>query len=244
MPSDAQFAAATNYTRWAPGTSDEYIKARNELLKAEWELQDQVESVAALRRALPQGAPMKSYTFTEGPADITQATPIKETTLADLAADGRSVMVYHFMYDPSDSEPCPMCSMAVDTWNSIAVHLAQRLTFVVVAKAEIEKLRAWALKRGWKNLRILSSHGSDFNKDMNFERPTYAPDVKQAPGMSVFKKDAEGVVRHTYTGLPHFDADTVRGNDLLGGFWNLLDLTPEGREDYLPTNEVVANGAK
>jgi predicted dithiol-disulfide oxidoreductase (DUF899 family) len=230
MPSSEQLAAATRIVRWPPGTSEAYIEARNALLKEEWELQDHVERVAAQRRALPQGVAMKPYTFTEGPT--------KETTLEDLAADGRSVIVYHFMYDPTEPEPCPMCSLALDSFNAEAPQLTRAVTFVVIAKAPIERVREWALKRGWKNLRMLSSFGNEFNKDMNLERPDYAPDVKQLPGMSVFKKDGD-VVRHTYTALPHFDAKTVRGTDLLGGFWNLLDLTPEGRGNLEATNNVA-----
>jgi predicted dithiol-disulfide oxidoreductase (DUF899 family) len=236
MPSSEQFAAATKIVRWPPGTSEAYIEARNTLLKEEWDLQDQVERIAALRRNLPQGAAMKSYTFTEGPTSLTQTGSTKETTLEDLAADGRSVVIYHFMYDPTQPEPCPMCSLALDTFNAESPQLSRAVTFVVIGKAPIERLREWALKRGWNNLRILSSFGNGFNADMNLERADYAPEVKQLPGMSVFKKDGN-VVRHTYTALPHFDAKTVRGNDLLSGFWNVLDLTPEGRGDLEASND-------
>jgi predicted dithiol-disulfide oxidoreductase (DUF899 family) len=237
MPSSEQLAAATKIVRWPPGTTEAYIEARNALLKEEWDLQDHVERVAAHRRNLPKGTAMKTYTFTEGPLSLTETGPTKETTLEDLATDGRSVIVYHFMYDPTEPEPCPMCSLALDTFNAESPQLSRAVTFIVIAKAPIERLREWAIKRDWKNLRILSSFGNDFNKDMNLECPDYAPDVKQVPGMSVFKKDGD-VVRHTYTALPHFDTKTIRGTDLLGGFWNLLDLTPEGRGDLEASNEV------
>jgi predicted dithiol-disulfide oxidoreductase (DUF899 family) len=211
MPSSEQLATATKIVRWPPGTSTAYIEARNALLEEEWDLQDHVERVAARRRTLPQGAAMKAYTFTEGPTSLTETGPIKEITLQDLAADGRSVIVYHFMYDPTQPEPCPMCSLALDTFNAESVQLSRAVTFIVIGKAPIERLREWALKRNWNNLRLLSSFGNAFNKDMNLECPDYAPEVKQLPGMSVFKKDGD-VVRHTYTALPHFDAKTVRGN--------------------------------
>jgi predicted dithiol-disulfide oxidoreductase (DUF899 family) len=236
MPSSEQLASATKIVRWPPGTSEAYIEARNTLLKEEWDLQDHVERVAAHRRALPQGAAMKTYTFTEGPTSLAETGPTKETTLEDIAADGRSVLVYHFMYDPTQPEPCPMCSLALDTFNAESPQLSRAVTFIVIAKAPIERLRGWALKRGWKNLRLLSSFGNEFNKDMNLERPDHAPEVKQLPGTSVFKKYGN-VVRHTYTALPQFDANTVRGTDLLGGFWNLLDLTPEGRGDLEASND-------
>ena len=47
--------------------SAEYLAKRDELRKAEIELMRQVERVAAMRRALPQGATMQDYVFQEGP---------------------------------------------------------------------------------------------------------------------------------------------------------------------------------
>jgi predicted dithiol-disulfide oxidoreductase (DUF899 family) len=239
MPTEKQLAGATAITRWPPWTSQDYIDARNALLKEEWALSEHIERVAALRRSLPQGVVMKSYKFTEGPSDLSADEPSKEVTLEDLAADGRSVVTYHFMLDETEVEPCSMCSMIVDTFNGAGQQLAQNVNFVVIGKAPLPVLRAWARKRGWNHIRILSSFGSDFNADMNLERPEYAPDVKQVPGISVFKKDGEGAVRHTYTGLAHFDANTVRGVDGIGCVYGVLDLTPEGRGEYVPTNDLA-----
>jgi predicted dithiol-disulfide oxidoreductase (DUF899 family) len=239
MPTEKQLAQGTAISRWPPGTSQDYIEARNALLKEEWALSEQIERVAALRRSLPQGTIVKSYKFTEGPSDLAADEPNKEVTLEDLAADGRSVISYHMMLDDTEVEPCSMCSMIVDTFNGVGQHLAQNVNFVVIGKAPLPVLRAWARKRGWNRLRVLSSFGSDFNSDMNLERPEYAPDVKQVPGISVFKKDGEGAVHHLYTGLPHFNSDTVRGVDGLGCVYGVLDLTPEGRGDYIPTNDLA-----
>jgi predicted dithiol-disulfide oxidoreductase (DUF899 family) len=237
MPTDKELTEATSIARWPPSTPEDYIKARNALLKEEWDLSNQIERVAALRRELPQGATMKSYKFTEGPADLAVDEPAKEITLEDLAADGRSVVIYHLMLDETEKEACSMCSMIVDNFNGVGHHLAENVNFIVVGKAPLPVLRAWARKRGWSRLRILSSFGSDFNADMNLERPDYAPDVKQVPGISVFKKDGDGVVRHVYTGLAHFNAGTVRGVDMLGSVYNVLDLTPEGRGEFIPSND-------
>ncbi|KAF2424516.1 DUF899-domain-containing protein [Tothia fuscella] len=173
---------------------------------------------------------MKSYTFTEGPSDLTQSGPIKETTLEDLAADGRTVLIRHYMWDPSDAEPCPHCCSALDAWDAMAPNLADRVTFVIVAKAEIERFRTLGTKRNWKNLRLLSSFGSDFNREMNVESVAWT-EVKQLPGLSVFKKDAEGVVRHFYTDLANYDADTI-GYDFYGGYRNFFDFAPEGRGGF------------
>ncbi len=50
-----------------PGESDDYRKARDHLLVAEMELRKRLEEVAALRRELPLGGPLKEdFVFEEG----------------------------------------------------------------------------------------------------------------------------------------------------------------------------------
>ncbi|HCP74384.1 MAG TPA: hypothetical protein DIU08_07050, partial [Ktedonobacter sp.] len=58
-----------------PGESDEYRRARKELLAAEIALKDQVEHVAAMRRQLPRGMRVPDYVFREGPADLSRNDP-------------------------------------------------------------------------------------------------------------------------------------------------------------------------
>src|ERR1700712_3424406 len=94
-------AAAASIARWPANTPDSYITARNALLEEEYALRAHIEKVAAMRRALPKSALMPSYTFAEGPTDLASDAPAKSTTLEDLAASGRSVVTYHFMYDPT-----------------------------------------------------------------------------------------------------------------------------------------------
>ena len=48
----------------------EYLAKREDLRLAEIELMQHRERVAALRRALPQGAALQEYSFLEGPADL------------------------------------------------------------------------------------------------------------------------------------------------------------------------------
>jgi predicted dithiol-disulfide oxidoreductase (DUF899 family) len=225
--------------RYPANASPEYIEARNNLLQVEWGLRDKIEQVALLRRNLPPGAVMKDYTFKEGPADISRTGPIRSTTLADIAADGRSVVVYHLMFGEAAEEPCPMCSMAIDGFEGVAKHLDQHINFVIIAKGPIDRLRAYAKKRGWNNLRFLSSLDSTFNADMHLEKPAWAPYFDQAPATSVFKRDADGKVRHVYTASSHFDRNTVRGTDLMSPVWSILDLTPEGRGDWNASNEYM-----
>ena len=63
--------------RWYdfPGQDDEYKRRRAELLAAEIALKDQVERVAALRRALPVGMRVPDHAFREGPPDLARNDP-------------------------------------------------------------------------------------------------------------------------------------------------------------------------
>lgn len=232
--------ASTHVRRYPPNTSEEYIAARNILLRAEWDLRDQIEKVAELRRQLPKGAVMEEYTFKEGPSDIKALGGIEQTTLAELGTDGRSVVVYHLMFGEKDEEPCGMCGLCVDSLNGVAKHLAQNVNFVVVAKAPIETLRSYAAKRGWDQIRILSSYESKFNIDIGVEKPSFFPEAYQMPGISVFKKDAKTQqLHHFYTNSAHFDRNTIRGLDLITPLWNVMDLTPEGRGNFNATNDYI-----
>jgi predicted dithiol-disulfide oxidoreductase (DUF899 family) len=230
--------ADTSIPRYPLNASEDYIKARDELLQEEFALSQHVQKVAALRRKLPEGAVMKDYTFSEGPTDISAAGPITSTTLADLGSDGRSIVIYHLMFGADDEEPCPMCALWVDGMNGVAKHVAQHTNFAIIGRAPIEKLRAYAAKRHWDDIRILSSYENDFNKDMSVEHPAWSPETDQLPGISIFKKDGDQI-KHVYSVSPHFTATTIRGMDQMSPFWNLLDLVPEGRGDKNASNSYI-----
>lgn len=226
--------------RYPIGTGDEYIAARNELLKAEWELRDLTERVAGMRRSLPQGAVMKSYTFHEGPRDVKQPGPITTVTLADLIPDdGRCLVVEHIMFGATDDAPCGMCAPCVDGTNAIVPHLAEHANFVVIGRGPIKILREYAARRGWDKVRLLSSSESDFNADMHVEKPAWLPTGDQIPAISVFKKDGDGTVRHFYTQIGSFDLETGRAMDGLSPIWTILDLLPQGRGEKDMSNDNV-----
>ena len=51
--------------------------------------------------------------------------------------------------------------------------------------------------------------------------------------ISVFTRDHDGTLRHVYSAHPWMAEDIKqRGIDLLSPVYNLLDLTPEGRDDW------------
>jgi predicted dithiol-disulfide oxidoreductase (DUF899 family) len=219
---------------WPVGASEEYVSARVELAKAERILRDQVEEVAAARRRMPEGPVMDDYVLAEGPADLSADEPVRATPLRELFGSHDTLFVYHLMFHPDDDEACPMCSMWVDGFHGVSRHLAQHTAVAVVAKAPLPKLRAWARRRGWDGLRILSSHGTTFNADLRAE----TPDGGQRPMASVFVRDGE-LVRHFYTLPANFLDDTERGIDPLSPVWNVLDLLPGGRGDWYAGNSYA-----
>lgn len=215
--------------------SHSYRKAREELLAAEIKLRDQREQVAALRRKLPLDTSVKDYLFEEGPADLDQDGPITKVRLSELfTLPDETLVVYQYMFGGAQTKPCPMCTLWVDGFNGIGHHLRQRLNFAIVAQAGIPDLRQWARSRGWGNLRLLSCAGTDFKTDLHFGDAA----GRQSPGVSAFARSADGSVKHFYSCSAE-DTNLTRGIDLLTPFWNILDLTPAGRGDWMPKLEYT-----
>jgi predicted dithiol-disulfide oxidoreductase (DUF899 family) len=211
--------------------SPEYLAAREKLRQAEIELMRQRERVAELRRALPQGATIQDYAFLEGPASLDAGDePLRTTRLSELfTAPDRALVIYHFMFGKKQTTACPMCTAWIDTFNGIAHHVAQNVDLAIVAAADPATLRAHARNRGWDKLRLFSAGDSSFKYDLGSEDS----EGRQDSMISVFTKDADGTVRHFYSGHPWLDPEIKeRGIDELNPIWNLLDLTPQGRGTF------------
>jgi predicted dithiol-disulfide oxidoreductase (DUF899 family) len=222
------------YTRLTDET-DEYRKGREELRLAEIELMQHRERVAAMRRALPLGPVVDDYEFIE--ADGSGNVPLSDL----FSAPGRALVVYHLMYGKKQTSPCPMCTQWIDGFNGVAPHLAQNVDFVVAAAADPEALRAYGREREWNRLHLLSCGTNTFKYDLGSEEP----DGTQDSMISVFVKDADGNVRHTYSAKPRM-ADDIdqRGIDLLCATWHILDLTPQGRGEWYSSLEYGLSTAR
>jgi predicted dithiol-disulfide oxidoreductase (DUF899 family) len=226
-----------------PGESPEYRAARDRLLEQEIALRRATEAVAAARRALPPGRVVCDPVLRGLAADGSEV----DVRLSELFAPGRdSLIVYSFMFPrhagderpgPAHGEtarlplaegPCPSCTALLDQLDGAAEHVAQRAGFVVVAKAPLSRLVTFASERGWRGLRLLSSAGTTFNRDVGAE----TEDGEQMPMLNVFHRDGDAI-RHTW-GSELLYAPTEPGQDprhvgTIEPLWNLLDLTPEGR---------------
>jgi len=211
--------------------SDDYANQREELRRAEVELIEQRERVAALRRALPEGTVVDDYVFLEGPRELDAGdSPVREVRLSDLfTAPDRPLVVYHLMYGKAQTSPCPMCTMWIDGFNGVAHHVEQNADLVIVAAADPTMLRAHARSRGWNRLRLLSCGDNTFKFDLRSEDE----DGSQDSTVSVFERDVTGAVRHVYTAHPWIsDEMRERGIDQLCPTWHVLDLTRGGRGDW------------
>jgi predicted dithiol-disulfide oxidoreductase (DUF899 family) len=214
-------------------SQEEWIAARKELLREEKEFTRLRDRLSEKRRALPWVRVDKPYLF-DGPGG--------KETLPQLFEGRSQLVVYHFMFDPSWEAGCKSCSFWADNFNEIIVHLNHRdVTMIAVSRAPFEKLAAYKKRMGW-DFKWVSSAGSDFNRDFhvshtpeelakteafynfNWQRP-YGP---EAPGISVFYRQGDDTVFHTYSCY-------ARGLDMLNGAYHYLDLVPKGRdEDSLP----------
>ena len=214
-------------------SNDEWTEARKAFLAREKEFTRQRDELSKQRRELPWTRVEKNYTF-EGPDG--------KRTLADLF-DGRSqLIVYHFMLGPGWGEGCKSCSYLSDHFDGAVPHLKARdVTLAVVSRAPIAEIEAFKKRMGWR-FNWVSSYDSDFNYDYhvsftkdktengkvyyNYELQEFGSE--EGPGVSVFYKDENGDIFHTYSAY-------ARGLDILVGTYNFLDLAPKGRdEDALP----------
>ena len=210
-------------------TRDRWIAERKALLAQEKALTQARDRLAEARRALPWVRLDKDYVFD------TAAGPRR---LSELFQGRRQLLVQHFMFSPGWEQGCKSCSFMADHLDGMAIHLAHRdITVLAVSRAPLADLLAFKARMGWK-FDWASSHGNDFNRDFNV---SFAPEDRvdgevyynfhmtpfpqtEAPGISVFYKVDAGDVFHTYSTFG-------RGVEVMMGTYNLVDLTPKGRDE-------------
>jgi predicted dithiol-disulfide oxidoreductase (DUF899 family) len=206
--------------------SQEYRRAREELLQAEIELRRREEAVAAQRRALPLGG--------EVTADYVFDAPSGPVTFDGLFANGKDTLyLYNFMFIPGEQGPplevaCPSCTSILDGMDGALRHLLDRLDVAIVAKAPIEQFAAWGEERGWRFAPLYSSSRTTFNRDYNAESDEWG----QLPIAHVFTRGG-GKIHHRWSS-ELFSAPTdpdqhPRHVDYMWPIWKVLDLTPAGR---------------
>ena len=130
------------------------------------------------------------------------------------------------------------CAFMADHVDAARMHFEQAdLSFAAVSRAPLSQIDPVKRRMGWR-FRWVSSYGSDFNydyhvsfteeqiakarTDYNYGTTPYAsPDL---PGTSVFTKDEDGQVYHTYSSYG-------RGPEEIIGTLMILDRAPKGRNE-------------
>ena len=216
---------------------EEWLAARKTHLAHEKQLTIARDRLAEERRALPWVKVEKAYSF-DGP-DGAQ-------TLSDLFAGRSQLVVQHFMFAPDWEEGCKSCSFWADGFERMIPHLAARdTTLVAISRAPLAKLEAFRKRMGW-TFRWLSTDGNAFAYDYHasFRAEELAAgeviynyrQIKLSntdhTGISVFYRDTDGAIYHTYSCYS-------RGVDMMNAGYHYLDLVPKGRdEDGLPYNQA------
>jgi len=212
---------------------DEWLLRRKALLAKEKQVTELCDQLAEERRALPWVRLDKPYMF-EGPSG--------KLSLGDLFLGRSQLIVYHFMLGPGWREGCPSCSCVADHFDGKLPHLGARdVTLAAVSRAPYSEIAPFKARMGWR-FPWVSSFASEFNYDFhvsfskdevksgsmyyNFGEGGFPSE--EAGGVSVFAKDEQGAVYHTYSAY-------ARGAEPLLGIYSLLDLVPKGRaEQGLP----------
>jgi predicted dithiol-disulfide oxidoreductase (DUF899 family) len=209
-------------------SKEQWLEARNELLRREKAFTHEREALAAARRELPAVKVDTAYRF-DG--------ILGSYGLADLFAGKRQLIVYHFMFAPTWQQGCAHCSYVADHLDGSLPHLAARDTaLAVVSRAPLAKLQEFKQRMGWQ-FPWYSAGTGDFNYDYQvsfrdealkqgtarYNYGTITPKNTDMPGFSVFMRDGDDVL-HTYS-------QYSRGIDQNINTYNLLDMTALGRHE-------------
>jgi predicted dithiol-disulfide oxidoreductase (DUF899 family) len=189
-------------------TMDEWQVARAALLAHEKAATRTLDALAAERRRLPMVRIEQRYVF-DGPDG-----PVR---FPELFEGRTQLVVYHFMFAPGEEHPCAGCSTFTDNVGDLT-HLNQRdTTFALMSLAPRAELEAFEERMGW-DLIWYSSFGSSFNRDLGL-----TTERGETFGLHVYLRDGDDVFLTYRT--------AARGVDRLRLDFNLLDLTPYGRQE-------------
>jgi len=207
-----------------PNESNEYRVARNQLLQAEVELREKIEAVAALRRTMPLGGEIpEDYVF--------QNRANENIKLSELFTNHDTLLIYSYMFGPEMDEPCSMCTAILDGLESSLPTISNKCAFAAVIARSVEQANTIYQRKGWKNLSLLSTASSRYNRDYFGE----LEDGSQIPMMNVFTR-RNGKIYHFWGSELVFEPakGDPRRMDMIWPLWNVLDLTPNGRGEQYP----------
>jgi predicted dithiol-disulfide oxidoreductase (DUF899 family) len=190
-------------------SAEQWQAARDALLVKEKALTRALDALAAERRRLPMVRLRTDYRFT-GPDGSTVDLP-------GLFAGRRQLVIYHFMLDAGQDWLCGGCASFTDNIADQSHLNARDTTLILMSPAPQEEIEVIRRRMGW-TVPWYSAHGNDFYADLR---------LGSGFGLSVLLRDdfsgVDEVFRTYYT--------TARGVDRLRLDFNLMDLTPYGRQE-------------
>jgi len=201
-----------------------WLEQRKALLTKEKALTKEYDRVNAERRRLSMVPIKKEYLF-DGPQG--------RIAFADLFEGSRQLIVYHFMFDPEWEDGCGGCTGFVNALGDLSMLKDRDTTFALISRAPLEKLEADKARHGW-TVPWYSSLGSDFNYDFDVTHDANVKPIEynfkpgagidgEDHGISVFFRIGEDIY-HTYSAY-------ARGTENLTNSYELLDITPYGRQE-------------
>lgn len=210
-------------------SAEDWLLARKNLLAEEKAMSRAREVLAEKRRALPWTLVEKAYEF-QGPEGT--------CSLGDLFGGNSQLIVQHFMFGSDWEEGCPSCSLMADSFGQIQGHMnARDVSLVAISRAPLAKLQSYRERMGW-HFPWVSSSDSEFNFDFNvsfsedahekgdaiynYRQSTFPSE--EAPGISVFVREDDGTIFHTYSSF-------ARGLDDFISTYRFLDVAPKGRDE-------------
>ena len=208
---------------------EEWNVARRALLLKEKEFTRARDRLSAARRDLPWEK-VEDYVFDGADG---------KRRLSDLFGGRSQLIIYHLMFNPDWNAACKSCSFWADNFDRIIIHLKARDTnLAAVSRAPIAKLQAFRQRMGWSFEWVSCGAEGAFNHDLgtyftasdlehagkNYNYGSTHFGMADAPGLSVFAKDDEGGLYHTYSAYS-------RGLDMLNGAYHYLDIVPKGRDE-------------
>ena len=207
----------------------EWQRERIAFLKSEKEMQRSLDAFNQRRRELPWERVEKDYRF---------VGPEGEVSFEKIFGRCSQLIVYHFMFGADWEAGCPSCSLWTDGFQGALPHLEQRdVALASVSTADFDRLSKFRERVGWQH-DWYSAVGPEFGRDFHVsysEAEMENGDTfynyqeghhygSESPGLSVFYRDAESQIFHTYSCY-------ARGLEGVSLIYPMLDRVPKGRDE-------------
>ena len=189
-----------------------------ELFQITDELMKLRAKVAEIRRKIP-AVEVKDYALTGMSGE--------KTKLSEMFGTKNELILIHNM-----GRSCRYCTLWADGVNGFTKHFESRAGFVVTSPDDHETARKFALERGWQ-FKLYSTEGTTFKFDMGFANEKNDPQ----PGVSIFKKDADGKITH-------ITKDFFGPGDDYCSIWHFFDLLPSASETWEPQYHYISTAHK